>query len=132
MPSSDLYSSHPGGDVGLALKQVGLPVSVALAAFSENPENGARQLLGLRDSFPRLGGASNHQDILDFAIVRGLRRVPRLGLAMSNERLARRPQSPQTWIQHSSLLGALGDDQGCAAARLRGRDLGFEQGGTFS
>ena len=122
---------EPKGQVGSALKECGLPVVQALTLFEEQPVEGAAQLLTARGKFSSMGGTSFHCDALDFAIVHGSASMPRVNLALSNERITRRRNSPQSWMLHSKILDSSGEEHAASLARLRARDLGYEQGGSF-
>ena len=132
-----------GNDVVYQAHEIGRPILNALQQVenSENAEVALRALLNVRSKFHRLGGLSTVRDVLDQTVflqalnwARQTRtnEAFRVARALSLERLAIRPSSPQTWFWHAQLLGEMGDQNAADNANTRAMDLGLGQGGQFA
>jgi len=129
-------------DVEDVTKRVGIPAVEALVAADGGSVTIAEmnRLLVLRPSLQSLGGLASQRDALEQAIFLSAMRwakhtndpsAMRIARALSMERLAARPASPQAWFWQAQVAGLLGDLSGAHNAKTRAVDLGLGQGGQF-
>ncbi|MGE0767511.1 MAG: tetratricopeptide repeat protein [Hyphomicrobiaceae bacterium] len=89
-------SAAGGASLALAYKDVAIPVVEALERYTSGDYAGAvDKLFPVRHDLWRMGGSAAQRDIVDWTLVEAANRAGNrsVALALSNERLASRPQS---------------------------------------
>ncbi len=89
-------TARMSGEVGLAYRDVGLPIVAGLQAFHEREYGAASEhLLAARRDLWRIGGSHAQRDLIDWTLAEAAIRAGRksTALALAHERLALRPAS---------------------------------------
>lgn len=138
------YNGQVVNDVAFQAQNVGRSTLTALqsssSAFNNGREEDLKALLRIRGNIRKLGGLQSVRDVLSLGILIEAMKVAketrtseafRIARALSLERMAIKPTSPQTWAWHAKLLQAMGDWSAAESAKVRATDLGLGQGGQF-
>jgi hypothetical protein len=99
--------------------EIGLPVSRAIVAFSEDRHGDVvRELLPIRRVFNHFGGSHAQRDAMQRTLLESALRSGEhdLARALISERLSLRDTSVYGWLQRARLLRAQGDAAGARAA----------------
>jgi tetratricopeptide (TPR) repeat protein len=105
-------SAALGGTNAAVVREVGLPVCRALAAFARGRwEECVEELFPVRHAALRMGGSNAQRDVLSLTLVEAALRAGRAALAraLASERVRLRPASPPAWTITARALDLAGD-----------------------
>jgi tetratricopeptide (TPR) repeat protein len=124
--ATERYADN-ANDANVAMTRIiGLPFCRALKAFAEEKYGEAVDLLmPVRYLIHRLGGSRAQRDILAWTLIEAALRAGRykLALALSSERLAIKPSSPQNWAFEARALEGLGEIERAVRSRAKAESL---------
>jgi tetratricopeptide (TPR) repeat protein len=108
------------GTNGRMIREVGLPVCRALAAFGQGDHAAAvEHLLPAREGASRFGGSNAQRDVLSLTLLEAALRSGQASLAraLASERTRLRPANPAAWIATARALEAARSGAEAAQAR---------------
>jgi tetratricopeptide (TPR) repeat protein len=125
MSTVEAAAATPGTN-GQVVREVGLPICRAIAAFGNGDyDRCIEALYPVRHAAVRFGGSNAQRDVLSLTLIEAALRAGRAALAraLASERVRPRPASPPAWLLTSRALDLAGDAAQAAHARAQAERL---------
>jgi tetratricopeptide (TPR) repeat protein len=125
MSTVEAAAATPGTN-GQVVREVGLPICRAIAAFGNGDyDRCIEALYPVRHAAVRFGGSNAQRDVLSLTLIEAALRAGRAALAraLASERVRLRPASPPAWLLTSRALDLAGDAAQAAHARAQAERL---------
>jgi len=125
MSTVETAAASPGTN-GQVVREVGLPVCRAIAAFGKGDYDGCVEALyPVRHAAIRFGGSNAQRDVLSLTLIEAALRAGRgaLARALASERVRLRPTSPPAWLLTARAFDLAGDAARAAHSRAQAERL---------